>query len=87
MVINNDLSDKDLKEPINSSQLSYKDDSQKRDCVSKATDLVPSRDPQHVSNKVSTLNTFNAPHIDDNDDDVINIQLLYNLNWSTEPEL
>ena len=40
MAANNNLLDND-KEPIDSSQLSYKDNSQERDCVSKAADLIP----------------------------------------------
>ena len=86
IVINNNFPNEDFKKPINSSQLSYKDDSQKRDYVSKMTDLVLSRGPQHVSNEVPTLNTSNAPCVDD-DDDIINIQLLYDFDWHTKLKL
>lgn len=40
MIINNNLSDEEFKEPIDSSQLSYKDDSQESYHISIATDLV-----------------------------------------------
>ena len=44
IVINNNLSNKNLREPINSSQLSYKDNSEERGLVSKATDYGSTRD-------------------------------------------
>ena len=40
IVINNNLSDEEFKEPIDSSQLSYKDNSQERNCIIIATNLV-----------------------------------------------
>ena len=40
---------------------------------------------QHVSNKTLALNFSSSSHI--NDDDVINIQLPYDLNQPMEPEL
>jgi len=43
MVINNNLSNKEIIEPIDSSQLSYNSDSQGRNCDSMATDPVPSQ--------------------------------------------
>ena len=41
MVINNNLPDEDIVEPIDNSQLSYSGDGQGRNCVSVATDPVP----------------------------------------------
>ena len=41
-------------------------------------DLISPQEPQHVSNEAPALNTSNVPRVDDNN--VINIQLLYNLN-------
>jgi len=38
MVLNNDLSDEEFVKPVNSSQLSYKDKSEERNTISKATD-------------------------------------------------
>ena len=48
-------------------------------------DLVLPQEPQHVSNKVLALNSSSFPCIDD--DDVINIQLMYDPNQPTELEL
>jgi len=75
MVINNNIPDEEFKEPIDSFQLSYKDNSQERNHVSMATDLVPSQGPQCVSNEALALNTYNVPHVDDVN--IINIQLLH----------
>ena len=74
MAANNNLLDDD-KKPIDSPRLSYKGDSQERDHVSMAADLIPPQGLQCVSNKALALNTCNIPHVDD--DNVINIQLLY----------
>jgi len=41
-------------------------------------DLISPQGPQDVSNEALALNTSNVPCVDDNN--VINIQLLYNLN-------
>ena len=78
MEINNDLPDDDFKKSVDSSQLSYKDKSQQENCVSKMTDLELPSGLQHTSNKASALNTLNTPCIDDNSDNIINIQILYN---------
>jgi len=43
MVLNNDLPDKEVVKPVNSSQLSYKDKSEERNTVSKATDHESTR--------------------------------------------
>jgi len=45
MVINNNLSDKKIVEPINSSQLSSSGDSQGRNCDSVTTDPISSQGP------------------------------------------
>jgi len=87
MEINNDLPDDDFKKPVDSSQLSYKDKSQQENCVSKMTDLELPSSLQHTSNKASALNTLNTPCVDDNSDNIINIQILYNPDSPTEPEL
>ena len=84
IVINNNFTNKEFKKSVDSSQLSYKSDSQGKNCVSMATDPTFSQEPQHVLNKILALNTCNVSHVDD---DVINIQLPYDPNWPTEPEL
>ena len=84
MVINNNLSDEESKKPVDSSQLSYKDDSQERNSISMVTSLVPSQEPQCVLNKALALNTCNIPCINDN---IINIQLLYDPDWPIKPKL
>jgi len=38
-------------------------------------------------NEAPTLNTINAPYVDDNNNKIINIQLPYDLNSPMEPEL
>jgi len=83
MVINNDLPDEDIVEPIDNSQLSYSGDGQGRNCVSVATDPVPPQGPQRASNEALAHNTCNGKSV--GDDDII--QLLYNPNWPTESEL
>ena len=47
--------------------------------------IVISQGPQHVSNKAPALNPSSSPHVDN--DDIINIQLLYNSNQSIKIEL
>ena len=64
--------------------MSYKDDSQERNCVSLATSLVPFQESQCISNKTLALNTCNTPHVDDG---TINIQLPYDPDWPTKSEL
>jgi len=83
--IQNDFPDEEFREPIDNSQLSYYDKSQESRCVNMVTDPVFPQGPQHVSNKVPALNSSCPTCI--NNDDVINIQLPYDPNHSTEPEL
>jgi len=85
IVINNNLPDKEFVKPVDSSQLSYNGNGQERNYISMITDSVSSQEPQCVSNKTLALNTYNIPHV--GDDDVINIQLPYNPDQHTEPEL
>jgi len=85
MEIQNDFSEEELREPINSSQLSYDDQCQESHCVSMVIDPVLPQGSQCVSNEAPALNTSSPPYVDDND--VINIQLLYDPNQPTEPEL
>ena len=79
IVLNNDLPDEEVVEPVDSSQLSYKDKSKERNTVSKATDHKSTRRQQCASNEVPALDTSTAQHVNN---DIINIQLPYML-WNT----
>ena len=85
MEIQNELSDKKLIEPINNSQLSYNDNSTKTPCSNKVISQNSPQGPQHILNEALALNPSTAPCVDDNN--VINIQLLYNLNQPIESKL
>ena len=85
IVINNNIPDEEFRKPIDSSQLSYKDKSQTNSCVNMAIDPISLQGPQCVSNEALALNISNPPCIDN--DDVINIQLLYNPDQPTELDL
>jgi len=93
MKINNNLSDKNLIDPIDSSQLSYKDDVRKDNLIRKAADNSPTKNLQHIQNKIpalknipklrcksTSLNSTNISPLQD----TINIQLLYNPNQGTK---
>jgi len=82
MVINNDFSDKEIMEPIDSSQLSYSGDGQGKNHDSIVTDPIL---PQCASNEALAHNTYNGQCVGNND--IINIQLPYNPNQPMEPEL
>ena len=84
MVLNNDLPDEEFVEPVNSSQQSYKDKSEKINTISKATDHKSTGRQQHASNEAPALNTSTAQHVDN---DIINIQLPYNPDQPIEPDL
>ena len=85
MVINNSAPNEEFREPINSSQLSYKNNGQANGCVNKAIDPVSPQGPQNVSNEILALNISNPPCIDDNN--VINIQLLYDPDQPTKLDI
>jgi len=70
IVLNNDLPNKEIVEPVNSSQLFYKDKSKERNTISKATDHKFTRRQQYTSNETSALNTSTAQCVDN---DIINI--------------
>ena len=82
MVINNEHPNQEHVEPIDNFQLSYSSDSQEHNQDSMATILFFLKEFQHVSNKASVINTCN---VDNNN--VINIQLQYNLDWPMELDL
>ena len=80
----NDLPDEDFRELVNSSQLFYNDNSKEGNQVSKATDQKPKERQQHALEELSALNTMPTQYVDD---DIINIQLPYNPNRPTKPDL
>ena len=61
MEINNDLPDKEFTEPVNSSQLLYKDNSREDISVSKVTDNSSTRNQQYVLNKTLSLKSMFKP--------------------------
>ena len=78
IVIQNDFPDKELREPIECSQLLYDNNCQETSYANMAVDPIISQGPQCVSNKALAFNTSSFPHADD--DNVINIQLPYDPN-------
>jgi len=84
MIINNNFPKQEQVEPINNSQLSYSSKCQRNNQDSTVTVLSP-QGLQCVSNEALALNTCNISCVDDND--IINIQLPYNLDWPVEPDL
>ena len=87
--INNDLPNEKLTEPVNSSQLLYKDNSREDISVSKVTDNSSTRNQQHVLNKTLSLKSMFKPwgkDINSKDpnmshaDNIINVQISYDPN-------
>jgi len=78
IVIQNNLLDEELRKPIDCSQLSYDNNCQETSHVNIAVDPIIPQGPQCVSNEALALNTSSFSCVDD--DDVINIQLLYDPN-------
>jgi len=60
MVINNNLSDKEIMESIDSSQLSYSSDSQERNHDSVTTNPISFQGPQCASNKAPILQLISS---------------------------
>jgi len=93
MEINNDLPDIESQEPIDSSQLSYKENVEVGSSVSKTADNLSPKKSQHVNNEASALKSTPNPQdkgipnnsfISHSFQDMINIQLLYDINQVTE---
>jgi len=86
MEINNNKLEEDIREPIDSSQLSYKDTANKGKSVSGVTVTSPTDGKQYESNKALALK--NAPQlqgrISDSQQSTLNIQLPYNINQATD---
>ena len=57
MELNNNILDVNIRDPINSSQLSYKNNIEKDEFVSKVANTIPSARKQCVSNEAPALQT------------------------------
>ena len=96
MELNNSM-DIDSDPPVETPTLSYKEERDKTIRLSKAAEITNNTRLQYGSNEASTTQTNQGnhvsssisqaqpPHVDD--DDVINIQLPYDPNGPTEPDL
>ena len=83
--------------PVESPALSYETEQEKQSRLSKATGTSNNTRPQGVNNGASSTQSDRVDHISpnetrgeaprDDDDNVINIQIAYNPNAPTEPEL
>ena len=91
--INNNLPDEDVWDPIDNSQLFYDNNIKVGDSVRKTTDNHLPRDSQHVWNEVPALKNTPKPQgkdVPNNNtnicllQDIINIQLPYNVNQVME---
>jgi len=96
MKANKDLPDIEIWEPIDSSQLSYKEETKVGELARKAIDKDFTSTKQYVCNEVSALKKTPKPYskgrtIDkstsSSSESIINIQLIYNLDQSTEPDI
>lgn len=65
--------------------MSYSSDGQENNQDSIVTVPSTQQELQHVSNEALALTICNVPCVDDND--IINIQLPYDPDWSTKPNL
>jgi len=85
--IDNNKPEEDIRELVNSSQLSYKDDTSKDKSVSYPTDISPTDRTQCVSNEALALNntsqtqgkTNNNNRSNSSQQATFNIQLLYDV--------
>jgi len=85
--------------PAESTALSYETEQEKVTCLRKTAETLGNMRPQNGINEASLIQPERVGHanqgkrqpcdtaINDNDDNVINIQLPYNPNTPTEPEL
>ena len=95
MDMNNNILDDNIQEPIDSSQLSYKNNIKKDESVSKIADINPLTEKQHVSHETPALKT--APKLQDKGtsnintnsslQETFNIQLLYNVNQALDQDI
>jgi len=92
---NNNLPDEDVWDLVDSFQLSYERNVEVSKSVSMATDNHPQRRSQHVSNEAPVLKSTSKPQsegVNNNNtnicllQDVINIQLPYDVNQVTEQD-
>ena len=95
VTMNNSM-DVDSGPPIESPTLSYEEEQKKELHLRKAAETTNNTRPQDGNNKVSSIQVNQGSHVPTdkicgqapyNDDDNINIQILYDLNAPMEPEL
>jgi len=96
VAINNGM-DIDSDPPVKSPALSYEDEWEKKIHLRKTAETTNNMRPQGGNNKASSIQVNHGGHVPtdricsqascDVDDNVINIQLPYNLNAPTEPSL
>ena len=89
MEMNNDIDGDVIMDAANSPQLSYTTLKEQNNHVSKAADLKNNTMEQYVLIKDPALNALSTSKLScvDNDDNIIKIQLLYDPNSPTEPDL
>jgi len=80
----NDFSDKEFREPVNSSQLLYNNQREEKIQISRVTDHENKIRKQCIAENALVLMSIPVQYVDNV---VINIQLPYNLDHPTEPEL
>ena len=92
---NNNLSDEDVWNPVDSSQLSYEENVEVGKSVSMATDNHSQRGSQHISNEAPVLKSTSKPQsegVNNNNtnicllQNVIDIKLPYDVNQVTEQD-
>jgi len=96
VAMNNSM-DIDSDPPVESPALSYEDEREKEICLRKAAETTNNTRPQGGNNETSSIQVNHGSHIPTDrtcgqapcnvDDIVINIQLPYDLNAPTEPDL
>jgi len=96
LAMNNGM-DIDSDPPVESSALSYEDEREKEICLRKAAETTNNIRPQGGNNKASSIQVNHGGHVPTDrtcgqapynvDDNVINIQLPYDLNAPMEPNL
>ena len=96
VTMNNSM-DVDTDPPIDFPALSYEEEQEKDICLGKVAETITNMRPQDRNNKASSSQINHGDHVSneqsrdqthgDDDDDVINIQLPYDPNTPTEPDL
>ena len=93
--INNNKSEEDIKKPVDSSQLSYKNDTNKGKSISRVADISSADRTQCVSNETLALNnasqtqgkTNNNNRFNSSQQATFNIQLSYDVDQAMDQDL